>query len=93
MTPKELNYIVPASFDKSLNTAAWDDVKPSQALLSNKEQIYTQYPELQQVALTSVPPSLLDREKAQNGPFSNMQASACELNKALVPPIQKFMVN
>ena len=51
--------------------------------------------------MTALPPSLIDHKKATrdvNNALSPkrstavVHASACELNKALVPPIQKFMV-
>lgn len=45
MQGRELDQLIPISFDRSENPNLWQ-VKPSQALLSNKEQIYTTYPEL-----------------------------------------------
>ena len=60
MQSKELDLVVPCTFDRSLNPEVWS-IRPSQALLSNKEQIYTQYPDLQKKSMTAIPASLLDQ--------------------------------
>ena len=45
MMPRELDSVCPLMFDQGQNPELWH-LKPSQAYLSNKEQIYTQFPEL-----------------------------------------------
>lgn len=45
MQSHELDLLIPIQFDRSENPAIWQ-IPDSQALLSNKEQIYATYPEL-----------------------------------------------
>ena len=95
MLPEMLNRVVPLAFDHEKNPAIWN-VPPSQAFLSNKEQIYMAYPELQKAPMTQLPATLIEFKNSKHtNPNISAQIlnnSACELKKALEPPIHKYMV-